>query len=58
MDKSPSYWAWFRGWDGYVNGLSPERWAEFDRVLKSGGDVSGFNPGDWKSTLGTSAPAP
>lgn len=56
MNRSPSYWAWFRAWDGYVKGLPSDRWAEFDRLLKSGGDVSEFHPGDWKAAEPSPAP--
>ena len=30
---TPEYWAWFQRWDGYVNSLSEEQFAELNEAL-------------------------
>lgn len=38
------YWAWFRAWDSYIEGLSEEEWKILKQKIDNGEDCSEYRP--------------
>lgn len=41
---SPEYWAWYRRWAEWKNGLSQEKWDRLNTKLSRGESIEEFNP--------------